>query len=239
VRETNSIKREIILFGYGKFGRHMYTQLTSNGYSVKLATMQEQNHQSATENHIKDIKKFNPKHNDSIKMIGINPNKHMLYCAMDHTSSNLFLVLSLRELYRDATIVAVSNSSENSRKLKYAGADTIIDIYEASAQHLVTNITKPAVAEALNTIVFEKNDLKIAEIVLEDDTFLEGRYTAQIDFYSRGLILIAIIDKEIGDELIYITKGIDHKFDGGDTLIVAGTSDDILKFKDELKALDE
>jgi Trk K+ transport system NAD-binding subunit len=228
-------KKEVILFGYGKFGRHLYTHLNRSGHHVKLATMMESNYDEAVEDRIKDIKRFNPKHNDSIRMLGINPVKHLLYCAMDHTSNNLFLVLSLRELYHDAVIVAISNSDENTRKLKYAGADTIIDVYEASSQHLVTNLTKPAVAEAINTIVFEKNNLRIAEIQLAHNTLLEGKYATEIDFYSRGIILVAIIDKEMGDELIYISKGIDHKFDGGDTLVLAGKSEDILAFKRELE----
>jgi len=235
MKQNEEHKKDVILFGYGKFGRHLYTHLNRSGHHVKLATMVDANHQEAVEDRIKDIKRFNPKHNDSIRMLGINPAKHLLYCAMDHTSNNLFLVLSLRELYHDAVIVAISNSDENTRKLKYAGANTIIDVYEASSQHLVTNLTKPAVAEAINTIVFEKNDLRIAEIILNPDTFLEGKYTAQVDFYARGLILVAIIDKEMGDELIYISKGVDHKFDGGDTLVLAGKADDVLAFKKELE----
>jgi len=227
-------KKDVILFGYGKFGRHMYAHLSASGHHVKLATMADSNYEEAIEDRIKDVKRFNPKHNDSIRMLGINPSKHLLYCAMDHTSNNLFLVLSLRELYHDAIIVAISNSDENTRKLKFAGADTIIDIYEASAQHLVTNLTKPAVAEAISTIIFEKNDLRIAEIVLTPDTILEGKHAAEIDFYGKGLILVAIIDKELGDELIYLSKGIDHKFDAGDTLVLAGRVDDIFAFKREL-----
>ncbi len=231
---TEENKKEVILFGYGKFGRHMYHHLSQGGHHVKLATMVESNYEEASADRIKDIKRFNPKHNDSIRMLGINPAKHLLYCAMEHTSNNLFLVLSLRELYHDAMIVAISNSEENTRKLKYAGADTVIDIYEASAQHLVTNLTKPAVAEAISTIFFEKNNLKIAEILLESDTLLEGKHAAEIDFYGRGLILVAVIDREMGDELIYLSRGVDHKFDAGDTLVLAGKADDILSFKMEL-----
>ena len=230
-------KKDVILFGYGKFGSHMYTHLNRSGHHVKLATMVESNHEEAVADRIKDIRRFNPKHNDSIRMLGINPSKHLIYCAMDHTSNNLFLVLSLRELYHDALIVAISNSDENTRKLKYAGANTVIDIYEASAQHLVTNLTKPAVAEAISTIIFEENDLRIAEIVLRRATLLEGKRASQIDFYGRGLILVAIIDKEMGDELIYLSKGVDHKFDEGDTLVLAGRAEDILSFKRELADL--
>jgi voltage-gated potassium channel len=227
-------KKEIVLFGYGKFGKQMYKHLKNKGHEVVLATSDDNNHKDATNDNITDVRHFTPKRNDSIKQLNLNPQTQLFYCTMDHTSYNLFLVLSLRELFHDATIVAVSNSEENTRKLQYAGANTIIDIYEASAQHIITNITKPAVAEALNNIVFEDNDLKIAEITLDPNSTLEKKRASSVDFYSRGLILIAIIDKELSDKLIYINKGIDHIFDAGDTLVFAGKTEDIVNFKKEL-----
>lgn len=227
--------KDIVLFGYGKFGKQMYKHLINKGHNIILATSHENNHQDAVEENI-NAHTFTPKHNDSIKKLNLNPEKQLFYCTMDHTSDNLFLVLSLREIYHNANIVAISNSEENSRKLKYAGANTIIDIYEASAQHIITNITKPAVAEALNTIVYEHNDLKIAEVTLEVNSALEKKSAFSIDFYSRGIILIAIIDKELSDELIYINSGTEHIFDAGDTLVFAGKIDDILAFKQELSS---
>ena len=99
MKHIEESKKGVILFGYGKFGRHMYTQLSQSGHHVKLATMQESNYQDAVDDHVKDIRRFNPKRNDSIRMLGINPAERLLYCAMDHTSNNLFLVLSLREVF--------------------------------------------------------------------------------------------------------------------------------------------
>lgn len=234
MKRYEDIGKEIMLFGYGKFGKHLYEHLRDSGYRVRVATMITANHEDALRDEIEDIQIFNPKHNDSIYSLGINPARHLLYCAMDRTSNNLFLVLSLRELYHDATIVVISNSDENTRKLRYAGADTIINIYDSSAQYIITSLAKPAVSEAINTIVFEKNDLKIAEILMEAGTPFEGKRTAQVDFHVRGLILIAIIDKELGDELVYLSKGIDHKIDAGDTLVLAGTTDAVNAFRKEL-----
>lgn len=236
MRRNDGEKKDIVLFGYGKFGKQMYRHLKNKGHKVILATSDEKNHMDALNDNIPDIRHFTPKRNDSIMQLNLDPKQQLFYCTMDHTSYNLFLVLSLRELFHDATIVAVSNSEENTRKLQYAGADTIIDIYEASSQHIITNITKPAVAEALNNIIFEDNDLKIAEITLEPNSMLDKKSTSSVDFSSKGLILIAIIDKELSDKLIYINKGIDHIFDAGDTLVFAGKTQDIVNFKKELSS---
>lgn len=225
---------KVFLFGFGKYGRHFYKHLCEAGYSVTVATQLKENYLAAVEADIEDVKSFNPKDNESLKALGIEPAKSMLYCTMDNVANNLFLILSLREIFHDATIVATSNSEENSRKMLYAGADVIIDVYDASAQHIVTNLTKPAVNKALNTIVYAKNDLRIAELTIEPHSLLEGRYANEIDFKARGVILIAIIDKELGDELVYLTRGVNHRLDAGDTLVLAGTVTAIARFHEEM-----
>lgn len=233
--QNDGLRKEIILFGYGKFGRAMYAQLKSDGFSITVASMLEDNRREALRNGITDIRTFNPKRNASIFELGIDPDRHLLYCTMDHTANNLFLVLTLRELYHDATIIAISNSEENTRKLRFAGADTIINIYDSSSEHIINALTRPAVHEALHTVMYTKNDLKIAEIELEEATPLEQVRVGNIDFRSLGVILIAVIDREMGDDLIYLSKGIDHKLDAGDTLVLIGTTDAIERFRSKYR----
>ncbi len=228
---TRNAEKSIVLFGYGKFGRAMYRQLKAEGFHIRMATMNEVNYEAARRDEIADVRRFNPKHNDSIRALGIDEKRHLLYCVMDHTANNLFLVLSLRELYHNASIIAISNSEENTRKLRFAGADTIINIYDASAQHIISALSKPAVHEAIGAIVYGRNGLRIAEVELPEGTPLHGKKVGEIDFRAYGLILIAIIDRELGERLIYLSKGIDHVLDGGDMLVLAGTGEAIEHFR--------
>jgi voltage-gated potassium channel len=236
MKRIDGHKKRIVLFGYGKYGRMLYRILREAGYDITVAIWKEENFARAEADGVKDMRAFSPRSNESIRGLRIDPANTLLYCVMERTANNLFLVLSLRELYHDTPIIAISNTEENSRKLRYAGADTIIDIYEAASRYIVTDITRPAVSEAINEIVFRNNDLKIAEIELEEGTFLEGAMTGSIDFGRRGIVLLAIIDKELGDKLIFATKGLDHKLDAGDTIILAGKERDIEAFRAELVA---
>ncbi len=232
-------KQSIVLFGYGKFGRTIYRRLKEDGFGIRIAVMQDYNYEDALADGVIDVRKFNPKKNDSIFKLDIEPEKHMLYCTMDHTANNLFLVLSLRELYRDATIVAISNSEESSRKLRFAGADIIINIYDASSEQIINALTRPAVREAINTIVYERNDIKIAEIIIEAGSIYDGKELQDISFRSQGVVLIAIIDKEQSDQLTYISRGENHKLDAGDTLVVVGNIAALKKFTKQCKASKE
>jgi len=234
---VQEMKKSIILFGYGKFGRAIYRRLKEDGFAIRVAVMKENNYQDALADGVIDVRKFNPKKNSSIFKLDIDPQKHMLYCTMDHTANNLFLVLSLRELFHDAVIVAISNSEESSRKLRFAGANIIINIYDASTEQIINALTRPAVREAINTIVYERNDIKIAEITLEENSKYDGVYLKDIPLRTQGIVLIAIIDKEQSDQLIYISRGENHKLDAGDTLVVVGNVDALKKFQSRCVAL--
>ncbi len=223
-------KREVILFGYGSFGQHLYKYLRASGHHVKVISRLEEN-TLLGESHKIDIRRINFKKNDEILNLGIDPRKHLLYCAMNKTAQNLFLVLTLRTLYPDAQIIAISNSAENARKLRYAGADNVIDLYESTARRITHNLIKPAVTKAIDEIVYHRSDIKMAELMIPPGSYLDGKHLSEIDLKSIGLIIIAIIDREMGSEVLVTDRRIDHRLDEGDILVIIGREEDIEKFK--------
>ena len=176
--------------------------------------------------------RINIKHNEDIRSLGIDPRHDIVYCAMNKTAHNLFLVLTLKTLYEHLNIIAISNSYENARKLKYAGASNVIDLYEATSRRFVNILTKPAVTKAIDEIIYKENDLKMAEIVLPKDSAVDKKFLSQLNFKAHGIILIAIIDKEKGNDLYFVDHRVDHKLDAGDTLVVVAKKEDLERFKD-------
>ena len=219
----------IVIFGFGSFGRHLYKHLKDVDKEV-LVVVDGKNYDK-TFDHIKIPQKINIKHNEDIKALGIDEKHDVVYCAMNKTAHNLFLVLSLKTLYRDLNIIAISNSFENARKLKYAGATSVIDLYEATSRRFVNMLTKPAVTKAVDEIIYNENDLKMAELVIPKNSSIDAKYLSEIDFKKHGIVLIAIIDRERGNELSFIDHRIDHKVDSGDTLVVVARKEDFELFQ--------
>jgi len=224
--------KNIILFGYGHFGKQLYKHLSILGHSITLLSTDDKFIQEAKEENVAIIK-IDIKRNNGILALNINENKDLIYCAMNQTANNLFLVLTIRTLYPHANIIAISNSFENTRKLKYAGANSVIDLYEATSRRIVNILTKPAVTRALDEIIYKQNDLKMAEIKLEKNSCLDGMYIKDVGFKAMGVILIAIIDEELGHELILTDYRINHKLDVGDTLVILAKKDDLKTFKEK------
>ncbi|WP_294956390.1 TrkA family potassium uptake protein [Sulfurovum sp.] len=224
-------KNKIVLFGYGVTGRQLYKKLIEAGNSVRVISGVDDKVEQGTEENV-NIIKVNIKHNRDIHSLDIDPKNELIYCGMSRTATNLFLVLTLRALYREAVIVSVSNSSESTRKLKYAGANSVIDLYDATARRTVNSMTKPAVTKVLDEIVYRRNDLRMAEVEIEENSVADGIKLSEIDFQEYGIVLIALIDRELGDELIFSYSTIDHHLDKGDVLVVVGKIKNLKYFQE-------
>lgn len=227
--------KNIVLFGYGSFGKQLYKKLRSRGHNVKVIVGLDEKIEVEYDDSVAEIIRINIKRNDDILALNLDAEDSIFYCVMNKTANNLFLVLTLKSLYPNANVIANSNSNETTRKLKYAGANSVIDLYEATSRRIVNVLTKPAVSMALDEIIYNQNDLKMLEVELAENTFLEGRYINEIQFRQMGIILIAIIDKELGYELIFTDHKINHKLDAGDILVIVAKEDDIRKFQEMLE----
>jgi Trk K+ transport system NAD-binding subunit len=224
-------KKNILLFGYGNFGKQLYKHLMLANHNIRVLSTNDAFIQEAAEDNV-NVEKINIKRNDDILALDIDEKKDLLYCAMNQTANNLFLVLTLRTLFPQATIIAISNSFENTRKLQYAGANSVIDLYEATSRRVVNILTKPAVTRALDEIVYKQNDLGMAEVAIEKGSSFDKVYINNIDFKAMGVILVAIIDKELGHELIFTDHRINHKLDVGDTLVVVSHKEKLKAFRE-------
>jgi voltage-gated potassium channel len=232
VFDTKQQSRDIILFGYGKLGQRIYEMLSGTFSKITVVDNDEGHIEEARKNGCVTAELVDLTDDKKLEAIGLE--KKILFCAMDEMSMNIFLVLSFRSITIDTTIISISTSAENTRKLKFIGADKVIDIYESSANRIVDIITRPAVTRVLDEIVYVDNGISLEEIEIPHHSFLEGKYVHEIDFKAYGLILIGISDKELGEDFIFVSRGIDHKFDAGDVLVLLGESSALERFYKKL-----
>jgi len=232
VFDISKEKREIILFGYGKLGHRVYEMLSTYFSKITVVEQSDTLIDDAKAHGIARSFSVDYKHDQELIDLGLE-NK-ILFCAMDEMALNIFLVLSLKSMTRNSTIISFSTSAENTRKLKFIGADKVIDIYEASANRIVDIITRPAVTRVLDEIIFVDNGISLEEIEIPPNSFLEDKHLSEVDFKAFGLILVGITDREMGDDFIFVSRGIDHKFDEGDILVLLGESQDLDRFYKKL-----
>ena len=101
----------------------------------------------------------------------------------------------------------------------------------------MTILQKPLTLKIIEEIIFQDNTLSFAEVEIPKNSFLDGKYIREVDkeiSKNYNILIIAIVDKEMGENVQFVTKGLNHKLDFGDILIVVGDFFDIEQFKNDL-----
>jgi voltage-gated potassium channel len=169
---------------------------------------------------------------DALRDVGLGSYIEGVFCLFAEDSENVFLAISARALDPQLRIVAVCQAPQAAPKLLAAGADKVVDPYEISGARVHELIQRPEVVELLEQTVFGQQDLNIAEITIPRHSWLHGVHLSGLRrVMTQNVLLLGVVDLERGKDLIFSTRGIDHKLDYDDVLVVIGARSEIDAFR--------
>ena len=169
---------------------------------------------------------------DALRDVGIGCHIEGVFCLFAEDSENVFLAISARALDPQLRIVAVCQAPQAAPKLLAAGADKVVDPYEISGARVHELIQRPEVVELLEQTVFGLQDLNVAEITIPHHSWLHGVHLSGLrKVMTQNVLLLGVVDLERGKDLIFSTRGIDHKLDYDDVLVVIGARNEIDSFR--------
>jgi voltage-gated potassium channel len=214
-------KDKILLFGYGHHGKFIAKGLEQDGFVVKIVESDEGFYKAALSDGFKKAALIDVTKDEALQ--SLKPEKYAkLVCVMDDEHLNVFLTLSLRSLFEGSYILSISDSIHTTKKLQMAGANKVIDLYEVSANKIHNILNRPVATKLLEEFVIYKNGIGFKEMIIPHDSFLVGKMTDDIDFSPYGVLLVGMIDQELGNNFIFITAGVNHKIDAEDTIVCIG-----------------
>lgn len=156
----------------------------------------------------------------------------IVFCVLEDMAENIFLTISLRDTFKDLVIVALAENKESSDKLTLAGATMVIPSTQTTADVIVDILQKPIVTKVLHNILYEKSDLQIAQIKIQNHHLFNEKHPADIDWSEEhGIILISIVHENMSSEFIYASRERHHVITNGDIFVVVGYEKDIQKFE--------
>ncbi|MDA8129206.1 MAG: NAD-binding protein [Betaproteobacteria bacterium] len=169
---------------------------------------------------------------DALRDEGIGGHIEGVFCLFAEDSENVFLAISARALDPQLRIVAVCQAPQAAPKLLAAGADKVVDPYEISGARVHELIQRPEVVELLEQTVFGVQDLNVVEITIPRHSWLNGLRLSDLRrAMTHNVLLLGVVDIERGKDLIFSTRGIDHKLDHDDVLVAIGASGGIAAFR--------
>jgi len=227
-------RQKILLFGYGNHGKFIAQGLKEDGVTMQIVEEDKGRYEQALLDDFKSILHIDVTKDDDLK--ALHPEKYtQLVCVMDDEHLNVFLTLSLRSLFKECYILSISDSIHTTKKLQMAGADKVIDMYEVSANKIQNILNRPIATKLLEEFVTHKNGIGFRELLIPENSFLHGLMTDDIDLSQYGVLLVGMIDEELGHHFVFITAGVNHKLDTGDTIVCIGEEDKLEAFEKLIK----
>ncbi|XOB62861.1 potassium channel family protein [Campylobacterota bacterium DY0563] len=226
------MKKSVVIYGYSILGSKIAKVLEEKGYKVIIISFVDEQVIKAKKDGYEVINST-LLNDDELLEIGIGKEVDSLFCVSNSNKNNLFVTLSARNLDKDLKIISTSKTKAEAKKLLIAGATKVLNPNELTAQRIYRHMTKPLMLKVLDEILFSKSDLNISEIYINKESMLNGKFLKDITIHKKyNILLIGIMDKELGEQFIFNTKGINHKIDEGDILVVVGQSAELEKFRE-------
>jgi len=228
---------KVAIFGFDKYGEKIATVLKKS--DVLIITFDELEEQKAKEKFFEVIR-LNEISDEALLLIEDIKQEHIDHavCTLSEEDKNLFLVLSLKEVFPHLKIVAKVIKKENEYKYKLAGANKLLNPFEIISKRIMTILKKPLTLKVIEEIIFTDSSLSFAEVKIPDNSFLEGKILNEIykeltNIYN--ILIIGIVDREISENVIFVARGLTHILNEGDVLVVVGDLDEIERFKNDLE----
>jgi voltage-gated potassium channel len=231
------MQRKVLIFGFGDVGSEIQRSLNMSNDQI---TIVENNPQRIAEAISRGCKAFNTDLtiDENLRKIGVGDDITDIFCVTSDNELNLFVTLTARSIDKSVKILSRAEDIHQKSKLLLAGANKTIDMNEIAANKLFGMLKRPFALDALEGMIykensfFAKNELELAEIEIPRGAFLDGQYMAQICLKENyDLLMLGILDKEMGDHFVFNVSRFNHKIDAGDIIVVIGTLGDIEKFK--------
>jgi len=226
--------KKVFLFGYGNHGKPIAKGLLEDGFRVTIIESDKKHHKAAKADGFVDTILFDVTDDANLETLLVEPNEQLI-CVMDDEHLNVYLTLSLRPLFPENHILAISGSMYASQKLQMAGANKVIDLYEVSANRIHNLLKRPVSTKFLDKILSDENGISFREIIIPAGSFMDGMMVDDVNFHACNVLLVGLVDLEEGEHFIFTTSGDDYKIDSGDRIVCLGKDQDLDTFEEMIK----
>lgn len=226
------IQTSALIFGYNDYTSEIRKNISQHYKNIHVFKLDENIIPIDKENAQYEVFSFDLSDNwDHLKEI-VNIEECVAFCILEDMAENIFLTLSLRDTFKELIIVALAADKESADKLTLAGASRVIPTTQTTANVIVEMLEKPIVTEVLHDILYEKSNLKIAQIKVGENNCIEGKYPSDIEWSRQhGIIVLSIVHEDMSTEFVYSSKAQHHVIKKGDTFVVVGYDLEIKEFE--------
>ena len=227
-RSIQKLENHFIIAGHGRMGRKICSELKTFGKEYVVIEKDPDIIDQIKEKGLYFVE--GDVTDDGVLTAAGVVNAKGLVTVVDSDADNVYCTLTARSLNEKLFIVSRSDSDRGTANLLRAGANKVINPYDAGGHAMAQVLLKPSAVEFIElTTGGEKFGLEIDEIKINANSPLIGKTLASSEIKSNYDVLIAAIKNKEGK--IIINPDANMTISEGDTLIAFGQSDNITKLE--------
>ena len=237
VREAKSMENIYLICGYSNEAEILCERFKKENQDFIVVDMNEERVNQAV---MKDYVALKGDVTDREFLKKLNfDNISKIFVLTNDDIANAFIILSLRFLKKE--IIALANDERNISKFQKAGAAFVVVPTAVTALLMAEYIGNPVTFEVIDAILTEKKNAVIDEIIVIENSILDGKLIGEIDFDKYKLLLFGVLKKEsskllnetfkVSEKHFYFNPPFDLKLEAGDIIVVMGYSVSVNYFK--------
>jgi voltage-gated potassium channel len=228
-RTIDRMHDHYVVCGFGRVGRAVAEEFLHEGAQFVVLDFSPDAKHAAAEVGAHFVE-GNATDDDDLREAGIERARGLI-AASDDDADNLYIALSARAVRADLFIVARASNEEAAKKLRLAGADRIVQPYQAAGRVMANLILRPQVTDFVDVVTTASgNDLRFEEIEVTTACGKGGKSIRDLDIRKESGALIVALRKQ--DGTFDTTPTPEAVLDVGDVLIAAGTDQELRALED-------
>ncbi|NWF66472.1 MAG: NAD-binding protein [Campylobacterales bacterium] len=244
--KTDKLESCTIICGYGKIGQIIAKRLQEADENFIIIDNDHSKVELATSKNMLAIEADATKTETLIKVGIKNKNMTNIICLTDSEVQNIYIVLGARALNNNIKIISRINNIESKQKFILAGVNEVVYPFENSAQMATEYVSQPIAFDAIDAILFGKENAFIEEVAVIEGSLLDNKKIGEIDFRKYKLIPFGVLrhHEKQSEGLNYLNlkskkfifnPSKDFILQSGDILVVMGFMISINHFRNIVK----
>jgi voltage-gated potassium channel len=223
-RAIEALRDHYIICGFGRVGRRVAEEFRHEGAQFVVLDFSPAAKAAAEEEDVLFIE-GNGTDDEDLQSAGLERARGLV-AASDSDADNLYITLSARTANPDLLIVARASSEDASKKLRLAGADRIVQPYQAAGRVMAGLLLRPQVSAFVDVVTSAAGtDLRFEEIEVTAASGQGGKSIRELDVRKQTGALIVALRKR--DGTFDTTPTPEARLEVGDVLIAAGTEEEL------------
>jgi voltage-gated potassium channel len=223
-KAIEALQDHYIVCGFGRVGRRVAEEFRHEGASFIVLDFSPDAKAAAAEADVLFIE-GNGTDDEDLRAAGLERARGLV-AASDDDADNLYITLSARAQNEKLFIVARASNEDAAKKLQLAGADRVVQPYQAAGRVMASLLLRPQVTAFVDVVTTASgNDLRFEEIEVTAESGQGRRSIRDIDIRKQTGALIVALRKRDGS--FDTTPTPEAVLDVGDVLIAAGTEEEL------------